>query len=309
MLLRIADHLYWMGRYIERAENILQAVEWTYYASLLERELAADELEGLLTLIGQRDDFLARSGPAASGKILRFMIFDPDNPSSIHSSLRSARENGRVTWGTISPEAWESLNSLWLDLSEISQRRQTPSETGTLLTRMREGVHLFRGAVQSALFQDEASRWIGLGTFLERADHIIRVFIAKHESLLNEDKERDSYHASMGVLRWAGAVGAYRREYHDAFFPRKVIELLILRDDIPRSLHACLDQINECLEPRRGVGEMAARVASDLHFTLHRNRTHELSPGDLTERWAGFAESICAIASEIDVWFREPQCG
>ena len=62
MLLRIADHLYWMGRYIERAENLLQAVEWTYYASLLERELAADELEGLLTLIDQRDNFLARSG-------------------------------------------------------------------------------------------------------------------------------------------------------------------------------------------------------------------------------------------------------
>ena len=308
MLLRIADHLYWMGRYIERAENILQAVEWTHYASLLERELAAVELEGLLTLIDQRDDFLARRGTAPAAEILRFMIFDPGNPSSILSSLHAARVNGRVAWGTISPEAWECLNSLWLDLNEISENRHAPSETGILLSRMRAGVHLFRGAVQSALFKEETSRWIGLGTFLERADHVIRVFKAKHTSLLNEDRERDSYHASMGVLRWAGAVEAYRREYQDMFFPRKIIELLILRDDIPRSLHACLDHINEYLEPRHGIGEMAARIASDLHFSLHRDRTNEISLGELTERLDGFSESICQISDEIDARFREPQC-
>jgi uncharacterized alpha-E superfamily protein len=297
-----------MGRYIERTENILRAVEWAYDASLLRKDRAVEELEGLLALIGQRGDFLARFGPASAERVLRFMVFDPKNPSSLISSLRSARENARTVWGTISPEAWESLNSVWLELRGIDESSQEPSGIGPLLHRMREGLDLFRGAIQSALYQDEGSRWIGLGTFLERADHFVRAIKTRPPSLLDEDKGRDAYYPAMGLLRWTGAVEAYRREYRDAVAPRNVVEFLIVGNNTHRSLRGCIERIDEFLDPPSVVGEKASRIASDLRFTLYTERAHERAVGDLPERLAGFAEALRTLGTEIDLRFREPQC-
>ncbi|HET6464381.1 MAG TPA: alpha-E domain-containing protein [Nitrospiria bacterium] len=309
MLLRVADHLYWMGRYIERAENTARAVEGAYLSSLLPKGYALEEWDGLLGILGQRDRFPESRRSAAIQELLRFVTLDLENPSSILSSLRAARENGRATCGTISPEAWESLNALWLDLSEIDPSRLISNGTPSLLARVNEGTQLFRGVIQTKLDRDEVAQWTGLGLFLERADYIIRILRARCPFLFKAAKGDAAYYSSMALLRWAGAVEAYRKLYRNGVTPRQVIELLVLNEESQCSLHACLDRVNTFLSGySNGMGGNAALVATELHIQFHEPWDQDLSEPDLSSRLADVGVGLHGLTEEIDRWFQGTPC-
>ncbi|HET6466171.1 MAG TPA: alpha-E domain-containing protein [Nitrospiria bacterium] len=309
MLLRIADHLYWMGRYIERAEDTARAVEGAYHAALLPKGYALEEWESLLEMLGQRDRFPEPCGSASTLELLRFVILDLENPSSILSSLRSARENGRATCGTISLEAWESLNALWLDLSEIDPSRLISNGTLPLLARVNEGTQLFRSVIQTKLDRDEVFQWIGLGIFLERADYLTRILHARYPFLFKSAKGDAAYYSSMALLRWAGAVDAYRKLYRNGVTPRQVIELLVLNEETQCSLHACLERINTFLcGYSNGTGGKAADVATDLHILFHETRDTDLFGQELSVHLAEVARKLHGLAGEIDRWFQGTPC-
>ncbi|TAK09301.1 MAG: alpha-E domain-containing protein [Candidatus Manganitrophaceae bacterium] len=309
MLLRVADHLYWMGRYIERAENTARAVEAIYPAAP-KGSLSTDrEWEGLLALTGRRKDFLAKHGPPSPAKILRFVLFDLENPSSLLASLRAARENGRSVSATLSPEMWESLNALWLDLQEVDEGRLLSGGVLPFIDRFKEGAHLFRGVLHSTLAEEEVFRLIDLGTFLERADHIVRILRARHSSLLREGERETHYYSWVAILRSVGALGAYRRVYHDLISPGRVAELLILREEVPCSLHACLDRINDLLRPLAGgIGPEVVRLAADLHFLLHDGRIKEILRNALHEYLIDFTAALQRLGEEIDKGLRISTC-
>ena len=309
MLLRIADHLYWMGRYIERAENTARAVEGAYHASLLPKGYALEDWDSLLGMLGLRDRFPEPGRSASIQELLRFVTLDLENPSSILSSLRAARENGRATCGTISLDAWGSLNALWLDLSEIDPSRLISDGAPPLLARLNEGIQLFRGVIQSKLDHDEVTQWTGLGIFLERADYMTRILRARCPFLFKAAKGDAAYYSSMALLRWAGAVEAYRKLYRNGVMPGKVIDLLVLNEETQCSLHACLDRISIFLSHNSdGMGGNAAGVATDLHRLFHEPRDRDLDGQDLSSRLADVAVGLRGLAEEIDRWFQETPC-
>lgn len=309
MLLRVADHLYWMGRYIERAENTARAVE-AIYPTTPKGSISADrEWEDLLAATGRRDDFLTRLGSPTPAKILRFMLFDLENPSSLLASLRAARENGRAVCGTISPEMWESLNTLWLDLQEVDQRPLHSGGIIPFLDRAKEGSHLFRGVSRSTLAHEEVFRLIDLGGCLERADHIIRSLRSRYTSLIQNGARESHYDAWVALLRSVGAQAAYRQAYDDLVSPGRISELLILREDIPCSLHACLDRINDLLRPLSGgIGPEVVRLAADLHFLLHDPQIREILRNSLNDYLIDFTGALQRLGEEIAKGLRTPTC-
>jgi uncharacterized alpha-E superfamily protein len=309
MLLRIAEHLYWVGRYIERAENMARAVDGAYHASLLPKGYAFEEWDSLLGMLGQRGRRPEPRGSTSILELLRFVTLDLENPSSILSSLRAARENGRATCGTISLEAWETLNALWLDLSEIDPSRLISNGTPSLLARVNDGTQLFRGVIQTKLDRDEVSQWTGLGTFLERADYMIRILRARSPFLFNAAKGDAAYYSSTALLRWAGAVEAYRKLYRNGVTPEQVIELLVLNEESQCSLHACLDRINTFLSGHsNGMGENAAVVATELHIQFHEPWNRDLFGPDLGSRLTDVGVGLHGLTEAIDRWFQETPC-
>ncbi len=311
MLLRVANHLYWMGRYIERTENTARAIEVTYQTSLLQTGApSADrEWEGLLTMVGQRDEFFARYGSPSAAKVLRFMIIDFENPASLLASLRAARENGRSVNGSLSPEMWESLNMIWLDLREVDEDRLLSVGVAPFLERVKEGAHLFRGVLHSTLTQEDVLRPIDLGTFIERADHTVRTLRARYACLLQQGEQETDYYAWVAILQSVGAAAAYRRLYRDLITPARVAELLILREEVPCSLHACLDRINDLLQPLSGgIGPEAVRLAADLHFLLHDGRIRKTLQHALHDYLVDFTGALHRLGAKIGEGLRGQAC-
>jgi uncharacterized alpha-E superfamily protein len=310
MLLRVADHLYWLGRYLERAENTADAVDAACHESLLPGASAVAAWEGLLTRVGQRADFVARYGDVSATNIIEFMLLDLENPASVLSSLRAARENGRSAYATLAPEASESINTLWLELKEMELRRLTLDGVGPCLDRMREGALRIHGGLEHTLVQDEASRMIGLGRLLEKSDHIIRVLRANRLPLREalRDEAADSLSCSK-VLRSVGAVEAYRKAYHDGLTPRRVIEFLLLRREIHCSVRACLDRMADGLEPfTDGFGREPKRRVAEMSRVLNYPRLMDRLPDALDDYLVDFSKRLREIGIEIDKGFRVPLC-
>lgn len=311
MLLRIAGHLFWLGRYLERVENTARAVEATTRTALRPggASRADREWECLIDLAGSRDDFAARLGVPSPAKVRRFVLLDLENPSSLLSSLRGARENGRAACGTISPEMWEILNGLWLDLRETDAERLPPEEALSFLNRMKDGARLFRTALDSTLLEENVLRLISLGASLERADHTARVLIARAPALLDEADREPPREAAVWVLRSVGAVAAYQSLYRDIITPGRLVEFLILRDNVAASLHACVDRINELLFPlSRGIGPSALRLAADLHLLLHNDRAGLILRHTVYDYLVDFTKELGALGVEIEKGFRSPIC-
>jgi uncharacterized alpha-E superfamily protein len=309
MLLRVAGHLYWMGRYIERVENTARAAAGAYDSLLLPRDCAFEEGDSLLTMFGQRNHFPAGFDAGSAEDILRFFILDPENPFTILSSLRAARENGRATCGTISLDAWESINSIWIDISAIDPIQPVPDGTLPTLSHLREGTQLFRGVNQTDLIRDESSQWIGLGTLLERADFLARILGTALQPLLKNSKGDSAYDASMAILRWAGAVEIYRKHYHNGIDPHQVIDLLVLNEEAACSLHSCLDQIlGFSIEVSDDDGPALPNLAVDLHAPFHGQWPSRISAEDLSPRLIEFSDGVNRLSEKIAHHFQGAAC-
>ena len=184
MLSRTADHLYWMARYIERAENLARMLEVNYRMSLLPHDAQIVERgwAATLTIIGLLDAFQQRYQAVTPANAIAFMAFDRGNPGSIYSCLRQARENARAVRGTLTSETWEMLNSTWLEMRVTGMR--PGAEIANFFEWVKDRSHLARGVVQGTMLCDEAWHFIWLGTYLERADSTSRILDVKYHLLL-----------------------------------------------------------------------------------------------------------------------------
>ena len=300
MLSRTADHLYWMSRYTERAENTARLLEVTYRTSLLMPNDSVGYWGAALGITGLEESYRQKFGDITASQVLRFMSVDVDNPSSILSCLRAARENCHAVRGTVTSEVWETLNTTWLEARESVGHLQQGHFQGSELTQYFEWVkfrsHLSRGVTVGTMLQDEAFQFIRLGTFLERGDNTARLLDVKFDELAPQDSPSDEYYAWGALLRSVSALEIYRKVYRDVITPQRVAELLILREDMPRSLHSCVKEVHQILglvanersrETMRRAGEMYSRlcygriediVAQGLHdyLTQFLEGTHVL---------------------------------
>ena len=280
MLSRTADHLFWMSRYTERAENTARMLNVVHETALLPQsaERAQEGWLGMLSISELIPAYTARHGTVTRDGVLHFMVRDGSNPSSILSCLRAARENARAVRGTLTSEVWETQNQTWLEVNRMLAEGAFERDPGQFFEWVKYRSHLSRGVTLGTMLQDEAFHFLRLGTFLERADNTARLLDVKFHAVESEfhglaparEHEADFYHWS-AVLRSVSAFEVYRKVYRDAISPDRVAELLILRRDMPRSLHASLREVVDNLAqvsndhsaetPRR-----AGRLLADLQY-------------------------------------------
>ena len=279
MLCRTANELFWMSRHIERAENTARLLDVTYRMSLLPYEVIEPGLAWAepwavpLVTSGVATMYYEKYRELAAENVLRLMILDPTNPSSIYNCLHAARESARSVRGAITSEMYEDLNSSWLEMRDCDYAKLEATGVSDFLDWVKMRSHLFRGVTFGTMLRDEAYHFIRLGTHLERADNTTRILDVKYHTLLPSAADVGGavdYYQWGALLRSVSGFESYRKIYSDVITPRRVAELLILRDDMPRSLHACMNFIHETLEllcddasreVERAAGELHAQAA------------------------------------------------
>ena len=269
MLSRTADHLFWMSRYTERAENTARMLDVNYQSSLLPQSQAMTQAgwEGLISISELLPAYTKVHGDIRAQEVMDFMVKDESNPSSILSCLSSARENARAVRGTLTTEVWETENTTWLEVRRMIKAGDFERDPSRFFEWVKFRSHLSRGVTVGTMLMDEALYFMRLGTFLERADNTARLVDVKFHTVQSdffgaassEDQEYDFYHWS-AILRSVSGFEVYRKVYRDVIRPERVAELLILRADMPRSLHASLNAVVSNL----------ALVATDLNSETNR---------------------------------------
>ncbi len=305
MLSRTADNLFWMARYIERAENTARVLGVAYLNSLLPTDMAGSEAHlwyAPLNITGCAEDYEERINKIEANAVSRYLALDPDSPSSIYTSLNLARENARAVRGAITSEMWESINATWLEFihrSETVDHKKIPE----LVDWVKERSHLFRGVTAGTILKDTAYSFIRLGTMLERADNTARILDVKYHILLPSVSDvggAADYYQWGALLRSVSSFEGYRKIYRDVITPMNVAELLIMHPKMPRSLHACLNEIYAILEDMNGSsGKEARRLAGELHATLHYGRIADIFRQGLHEFLTEFLQRTDVLSQEI----------
>ena len=309
MLSRVASNLYWMSRYVERAENTARVLDVTWRMSLLVKEPRLQDQEWFapLNITGTLFPFSGRHSAVCAREVLHFMALDPENPSSIHSCARQARENARAVRGSITSEMWEVLNSTWLEMQQMDEARMNARGISAFFDWVKERSHLFRGVTFGTLRRDEAYSFTRLGTHIERADSTARILDVKYHVLLPSVKDVGGavdYYQWSAVLRSVSAFESYRKVYRDIITPLRVAELLILRDDMPRSLHACMGEAYGILQLLATVqAAEAVRLAGELHAELHFGQIERIFSLGLHEYLTGFLDRVTTLGGEINQGF------
>ena len=300
MLSRTADHLFWMARYMERAENTARMLNVNYETSLLPQsaDMATEGWRGLLSISELTWAFSQKYREVTARNVIDFMLRDETNPSSILSCLRAARENARAVRGALTTEVWETQNQTWLEFNRLLERGDLERDPAELFEWVKFRSHLSRGVTVGTMLMDEALHFLRIGTFLERADNTARLLDVKFHALagdyfgagnVKESQEVDFYHWS-AILRSVSGFEIYRKVYRNVIRPERVAELLILRPDMPRSLAASMNEVvanlqlvanEQSAETLRRAGRLRAdlqygRIDEILATGLHAYLTHFL---------------------------------
>ncbi|WP_159913969.1 alpha-E domain-containing protein [Pantoea sp. 18069] len=317
MLSRTADHLFWMSRYVERAENTARLLSVAYDTSMLPQApgQARKAWQGVLSISELVPAYQALHDEVTRDKVLHFLVRDESNSASIVSCLRSARENARAVRGTLTTEVWETHNQTWLEVGRQLDHGAFERDPAQFFEWVKDRSHLSRGVTQGTMLQDEAYHFLRLGTFLERADNTARLLDVKFHALEREyhgsargngDVQFDFYHWS-ALLRSVSAFEVYRKVYRDVITPERVAELLMLRADMPRSLLASMQEVvaNLALVANEQSGETqrkAGRLLADLRYA----RIDEILATGLHAYLTQFLERVNALGADISRDFLVP---
>jgi uncharacterized alpha-E superfamily protein len=318
MLSRTADHLFWMARYTERAENTARMLDVNVQTALLPQSpLAAEQgWRAMLSISELLSAFDNKYGLLNARDVLDFMVRDPDNPSSIVSCLTQARENARAVRGTLTTEVWETHNATWLELQNklrIGLLERDPSE---FFEWVKYRSHLSRGVTMGTMLKDEAFYFMRLGTFLERADNTARILDVKfHGTEKNplSDPESGSEQDQLDFYYWAAILRSvsgfeiYRKVYRDVITPERVAELLMLRADMPRSLLACVEEVlNTLKQVHNDVSADTERFAGKMHAELKFSSIDEILESGLHDYLTRFLERINELGDRVSRNFLVP---
>ncbi len=324
VLSRTADHLFWMARYIERAENTARMLDVTLSTSLLPQSAQESERgwRALLSISELTPEFDDRYPIFSQRDVVDFMVRDASNSSSIFTCLQAARENARAVRGSLTTEVWETHNDTWLDLQRKLADRMPEREPQAFFEWVKFRSHLSRGVTIGTMLKDEAFYFVRLGTFLERADNTARLIDVKYHGVddpfergdqraredetEDDDQPLDFYHWA-AVLRSVSAFETYRKVYRDVITPSRVAELLILRGDMPRSLTSCLSEVAANLEKvRNNRSRETERRAGLLHAELCYGRIEDILARGLHPFLTEFLERINDLGERISEDFLVP---
>jgi len=303
MLSSTAKNLYWMGRYLQRAKTTARLIEATQRMAL---QSSGKEAEGVVAIFGMDDEFRQRQSQGGRlSNLIDFLAFDENNPSSIVSSIGSARRNAREERNNITVDVWESLNGLWLELTARLRGNRAGLDRGALIESAKKQAVMIFGAAQVTLLRDEAYNFFQIGAFLERGDNTARILDVKFHALRPDG---DPHTGDMDYFAWSellaciGAVRTYRRIYRSSLDPKKIADLMMLRRDVPRSVHHCLWMVDLAMRELADIygarGE-ADRLAGELHARLRYARIEQVFDTGLHEFLGDLRTDVAALSDEI----------
>jgi uncharacterized alpha-E superfamily protein len=243
MLSRVADSIYWMGRYVERAENVARFIDVNLQL-MLDSSLGQIEQQWrpLVSTTGDNEDFEKRYREATQRNVIRFLTFDAENPNSILSCLRAARENARTVREIISSEMWLQLNKFFLMADSAAADGAYLDSQVEFFAEVKNASHLFKGITDATMTHGEAWHFCRMGRMLERADKTSRILDVKYYIILRSSADVGTAFDDIqwaAVLRSASAFEMYRKSL-GRISPRGVVEFLLLDRDFPRAVHSCL---------------------------------------------------------------------
>ncbi|MDQ0140197.1 alpha-E domain-containing protein [Cupriavidus necator] len=320
MLSRTADHLFWMARYTERAENTARMLDVNYQTSLLPQsaEVAEQGWWAMLDISELTDVFDHKYGLLSRDDVIDFMVRDMTNASSIMSCLRAARENARAVRGSLTTEVWETVNTTWLEVQRLIADGVLKEDPARFFEWVKFRSHLARGVQFGTMLKDDAFHFMRLGTFLERADNTARILDVKFQASSGREGgaaeadpdqgsgPNDFYHWA-AILRSVSGFEVYRKVYRAVITPQRVAELLILRPDMPRSLVSSMDEVVAILHTvRNQQSAETERQAGKLHADLKYARIDDIFAVGLHAYLTSFLERIGDLGNGISRDFLVP---
>ncbi len=291
MLARVADSLYWMGRYLERAEHLSRLSLVMLNATLDATDAAVHTGWIALTAVGDSDAGKKNAYDAARG-----LVLDRENADSVIAAVTLARENARQVRDQMTTESWERLNLLYLRLIGRGAEQQFDNGSAVFLTEIIADLHLFKGAADSTMSHGEGWRFLSLGIYLERAQLIARLL----EVCFGEARaEQITDHiALMGLLRMACALEPYLRAYTAEIEPRHILEFLLFDEEFPRSIRFCTARINEHLSELTGEADVFGQAAAPKRLAGRLNARLQFADVDAMLDGAGASALLATVTAE-----------
>jgi uncharacterized alpha-E superfamily protein len=284
MLSRTADNLFWLARYVERAEYLARILEVTQRLTTLPLAYVGEtnEWESAVATAGCAHAFSATYPEANEETVIDFLCFSPTNPSSIRNCFEIARTNARAVRTALTVEMWDAINGTWLDLKRYDNGASSREEFMRFLRWVQESSLRFDGSAYRTMLRNDAYWFSRLGVYLERADNTARILDVKYHLLLPAHERVGGpldYFQWAAILRSVSALTAYHWVYRENVKPWLIADLLILRDELPRSLASCYGNLVRNLDQvARAYGRHgpAQRKARAVRTRLENSRMEEI---------------------------------
>lgn len=310
MLGRTANGLFWMSRYLERAENIARLVDAGFRMSMTGASDSGEDWGGVLESAGVREVYGETSDKIAGTAAVDFLLRDKNNPSSVLNCIEHGRNNARMVRTALTRETWESVNESWLELKQLLARKVTQANLPDVIDAIKRRIALMRGCFSGTQLRDETYNFALLGSFIERADNTARILDVKYyvllPSLLHVGSSIDNFHWQ-SILRSVSAFRSYSWVYDAEYKPANIAHFLILNRRMPRSLAFCYEAISSNLShlARDYEGQIPAHeTAARTRNMLMTTSIDAVMEGGLHEFLEEFILSNDRLASEISEGFR-----
>src|SRR6516165_3372968 len=303
MLSRTADNLFWLARYVERADFLARIVEATQRLAALPTSYSGTgtEWESALESSGAAEGFRAKHEVAEEASVVEYLTFAPDNPSSIRNCIEFARTNARSVRTALTVEMWEAINGAWIELKRYEKNymgsgRYDRVELSRFLEFVKKTSLDYDGSAYRTMLRNDVYWFSRLGLYIERADNTARILDVKYHVLLPEHEEIGGsldYFQWAAILRAVSALTAYHWVYRENIKPWLIADLLILKTEMPRSLISCYDNIVHFLDliaKAYGHQGPAQRQAHAVMERLEKATTKEIFQIGLHEFITAFVE-------------------
>lgn len=286
MLSRVADSVSWMARYVERAENVARFIDVNHNLEIDQGDTVREQWAPLVYTTGDEKAFRQRYDEMTRENVIRFLAFDRENPNSILSCVRSARENARTIREVISSSMWEELNKFYHLVRAAEDQHEILDQPYDFCHRVKTTSHLLVGVTDCTMSHSEAWHFARMGRLLERADKTSRIVDVKYFILLPRVEFVGS---SLDIVQWsallksASALEMYRRAF-GRIVPVRVADYLVLDRDFPRSMHFCVMKAAESLQMITGSSSGTYRYAAEQHLGLLRSQMDYASIDSIVEQ-------------------------
>ena len=309
MLSRTAEYLYWISRYMERAETTARLLDVGYRMSLFPNLSGYNnEWESVLAASGTIDSYKKKYNDIVQKHVEDYLFFDEENPSSVYNCILNARNNALVVRTSFTPESWLAINKAYQEIINFKQNKYSTSDLPNLTEWTIEQVNLFRGTINS-LLRNDGYNFLLLGLFVERADNSARLLDVKYFVLLPKPEYIGSNIDNMQwsiLLRSLSSFRAFRWAYDGEITATKIADFLVLNDNCPRSLSFCIQNIVkhlidlECSPPK--VNKIYDTL-KDLNTTIQQEKIETIIEYGLHEFVSKFINKISSVDNDIQKEF------